>query len=245
MENTEYKAYCFDLDENLFNTKEVIYLFDKEENTTIEVNQHDYYQFIKNERYSHIDWDIEESMNNFRRWDWYLRDNLTSCYVKSRIGYLEYLWPSWDRFITAINNNCPIAIITARGHAVEEFEIAFDALFELMIRDGIIANKPKIFFYPVSNRDFCLEMGIAWETKIASKKAICFKDFLHKIAKQDWWKISIWFSDDSMINVMQLMQFVLEENGKSEDSSNIEVEYNFYDTGRGTPQCLKFKGRLL
>ena len=48
-----------------------------------------------------------------------------------------------------------------------------------------------------------------------------------------------------MINVIQLMQFVLEENGKSEDSSNIEIEYNFYDTGRGTPQCLKFVGKLL
>lgn len=245
MKNTEYKAYCFDLDENLFNTWEVIFLWDTQENKSIKVNQHDYYHLIKEERYTHLNDDIETSMSNFRRWHWYLRDKLAYCYVKSRLGFTEYLWPSWDRFITAINNNCPIAIITARGHAIEEFQIAFDALFELMMNDWIITNKPKIFFYPVSNRDFCKKMNIAWETKVADKKAICFKDFLNKIAKQDWWKISIWFSDDSMVNVMQLMQFVLEENGKSEDSSNIEIEYNFYDTGRGTPQCLKFKWKLL
>lgn len=245
MKNTEYKAYCFDLDENLFNTWEVIFLWDTQEEKSIEVNQHDYYHLIKEERYIHLDNDIEKSMMNFRKANGHLRDELAYCYVKYRLGYKEYVWPSWDRFITAINNNCPIAIITARGHAVEEFKIAFDALVELMINDWLITNKPIIYFYPVSNRDFCKKIKIDFDVKVAWKKAICFRDFLNKIVKQYWWKISIGFSDDSMSNIIQLMQFVLEENGKSEYSSNVGIEYNFYDTGRGTPQCLKFKGKLL
>lgn len=240
----EHKAYCFDLDENIFNTEEVIFLWDTEEQKEIAVLQDKYYQLITSPRYTHINNEIEESMRNFRKNDWYLCKQLISCYKQYQAGDESKIWPSWGTFLQAINTKSPIAIITARGHRVEEFEKAFYALSRLMIEDKVISKIPNIIFYPVSNTEFCENFGIEFTVPISEKKALCFKDFMSKITTTAEGKLSIGFSDDSMCNIMKMIQFVLENNVQTWTDETLDIEYNFYDTGRGKPQCLKFKGKV-
>lgn len=232
--NTEIKLYTFDLDENIFFCWEKIYLYDTLEQKEISISQELYSQYVNNDRYHFIDHDIEKSMRNFRKWKWYLKDQLLKTYKEWKI------WPSFDTFIKALNNECYICILTARWHSLVEFEKAFLALIKQFQKDWLVKAWIQIHltYQPVSNRWFCKKMWIDWYQSASLKKALCFKQFLRdsyeKIVQHslEQWKnipfISIWFSDDSTWNIKKMKEYIEENHEKSEIQQ--WIEYNLLDS---------------
>lgn len=249
------EIYTFDMDENLLFTGEVIFLLDKLKNKKIAVLQDEYYKCIKDkERYEHINNNIEESMINFRKNDWYLEKQLISVYEKWISGDKESVWPSWNVFIQALEDKAPIAIITARWHNVKEFEKAFTSIIKRLIKDKFLKeNNYKTYFecidfYPVSNRILNEKEGIPFEQHPSVKKNYFFKKFLNDTIKKygkDYKKFTIGFSDDSRSNIIKMIEFILDNNEKNSNSKDwIEVEYNFYDTWNRNNQRIKIIGKL-
>lgn len=254
--NKEFKIYVFDLDENLLFANEKILLFDKKNNKEIEVLQDEYYNLIKDkENYDHIQGSIELSMINFRKSNWYLKNQIEEVFNRYLNWDSEALWPSWDYFITALNDKSPIAIITARGHSVTEFKKAFNNLIKILYDKKLITTQPKevdIDFFPCSNSELNKRFNMEFTTPIPKKKNFFFQHFLlntlNKINVEDYSSFSIWFSDDSRGNTLQMLKYVLENNWVLTDKKikikewikDLDIEYNFYDTHDRKKQWVKF-----
>lgn len=249
----EFKIYSFDLDENLLFAGEVIFMWDKKKHKEIAVEQDIYYKLLQDpKRYEHVKGNIENSMRNFRKNNGYLKKQLLEVYDRWINNDEEAVWPSWKAFINAIEEEAPVSIITARGHAIKEFQSAFKAIIERLYLDGFISKNyglKHLTFYPVSNKALNDKLGIPFEAHAAEKKSILFKKFLsetlekYKNKIKNYEKVTIWFSDDSRGNILKMVQYVLENNTKNVDG--IEIEYVFFDTGERQSQVIRFTWKAL
>jgi hypothetical protein len=90
--------------------------------------------------------------------------------------FLEWRGPSWDFFLHAVNNNRPIAVITARGHHPHTIRRAID---QLVLSRDLKANPNYLCVYPVTHPETRLRLGDTQGTwspaelkKVAIKAAV-------------------------------------------------------------------------
>lgn len=264
----ELMVFCFDMDENLFFLNDIIFMFDKLLNKEIAISQNEFYEIEKDkERYGYVNGDMVQSYRQFRLGGGYLREQIIKTYKDFINWNEELIWPAWNGFLKAINWNHPLAIVTARGHDVEEFKLAFDDLFTLMKKDKLLKEdvNPYIMFFPCSNKKLNDDFNIDFETSIQKKKSFFFHHFLNETIKEffstdKYDTISVWFSDDSICNIMQLMEYVLRNNWNTSDEDYKDlmdikdansilkdkpIEYHFYDTHNWKIQKTKFVWKML
>ncbi len=139
------KTYAFDVDANLLFTDTKIILEKKWENgerKPIDVSQHDY-EILKldTKHYRHVDNNIEKSMINFRGPGKFEED------IFAAIDQNKFA-PSWNKFIEANKNASPLAIITARGHSIEELKTTHKKIIQEILTD----DQREDFLYSMKER---------------------------------------------------------------------------------------------
>lgn len=204
------KSYAFDVDSNLLFTDTKI-IMEKKWNDGIwlpeEVSQQQY-EIIKSdkENYRYIDNNIEKTMANFR-WAGNFEEVIFDALNKNQ------QWPSWDKFIEANRYASPIAIITARGHPVEDFKdthkkLIIDNFNSWQQEDLLNSMKERLWDYkqsdefyiekyldnnyyaPCSDEVFLASIGKTLSDKMPDRKNAAFEKFvLHtkKIFETYYW----------------------------------------------------------
>lgn len=178
--------YFFDFDDNVIHLQTKIILFHRETDEELAVNTTDFatiHPLLGRAGSPYADYVLREnppttgSFRNFRE----LPKELLAGRPQPLVGdmlqalqhpFLEWRGPSWDFFVHAVNNNRPIAIITARGHHPHTIRRAINILVES--RD-LQASPNYLSVYPVSHPESRLYLGDAeeaWSTTQLKKAAI-------------------------------------------------------------------------
>lgn len=226
----EYKAYSFDLDDNLLKMPTSVYLLDKNNNkktfSTLEfekVRPNMEKLELKEFDDSYIDFEDDKK---------FFEDIENS----KEAG-------SWRNFVKCLTKHGSIfAIITARGHSkktlregIEKIILKkfteknfrdFRNMFYLKIRkfeeneatEKLLSEYLDLCkFYPVNNSEIKKEFG--WDLNTSELKAIAFENFqkyINKYVKEkfgDKIKIKIGFSDDSLSHLRSIVNSILKKHG--------------------------------
>lgn len=155
--------YFFDLDENVFSIESAHYVFSKNNRQMMEVPAKDFWQEFDNIGKSGFLKDYEVCLTpegSFRRF----RDlpnlpfQVQPFYEDLSRALKDGLWmgPSWNQFVHAVNNERPVALITARGHHPETIK----AGLHLFNEAGILPHTPNyLSVLPVSHPEVTEKLG--------------------------------------------------------------------------------------
>jgi len=181
--------YFFDFDDNVAHLQTKIVIFHKITGKEIEVSTTDFPIVLKEIGVTGSEWehfevrDILEngSFRNFREMS---KDNLNGkpqplihdMLEAMQNPHKEWRGPSWNFFAHAVNNNRPVAVITARGHHPHTIKRAVDLL---VLSGDLDAHPNYLSVYPVSHPEIRKELGdhdmklnTAELKKIAIKSAV-------------------------------------------------------------------------
>ncbi len=155
--------YFFDLDENIFSIESAHYVFSKKNREMMEVPAKEFWLEFDNIGKSGVLKDYEVCLTpegSFRRF----RDlpdvpfQAQPFYEDLSRALKEGLWmgPSWNQFVHAVDNERPVALITARGHHPETVK----AGLELFREAGILSRAPNyLSVLPVSHPEVTATLG--------------------------------------------------------------------------------------
>lgn len=226
----EYKAYSFDLDDNLLKIPTSVYLKDKDDN----IKEFSTLEFEK------IRGDLEKlQLREFSdSFSGFLSDEqFFSDLKKSEIA------GSWRNLVNCVTKYASIfAIITARGNSKESlregiklsilkrfkekdwdnFRTAFEQKISKNAKEKTNKELLDIYldlckFYPVNNKEIKKEFGDNLGT--SELKAVAFEKFQEYVnlyVKEkfgDKCKIKIGFSDDSLLHLRSIVNSVLKKHG--------------------------------
>jgi hypothetical protein len=177
--------YFFDFDDNVVHLGTKIMLFNKQTGEEFGVSTADFATVAKDLGKAGTEWahfearedPITGSYKRFRddpalggegRPQYLITDMLTA------LGhpFLDWRGPSWDFFVHAVNNNRPIAVITARGHHPHTIRRAINLL---VVSRDLEASPNYLSVYPVSNPEIRHQLGdteMKWSTGELKKAAI-------------------------------------------------------------------------
>jgi len=226
----EYKAYSFDLDDNLVSIPTVVYLKDKNEN----IKEFSTLEFEK------IRGNMEElGLREFS--DSFLNFDLDEAFFKDLEKSI--IAGSWKNLVNCVTKHASVfAIITARRHDKEALRKGIKILiFKNFTKKNFedfrnsFTEKYKNYkdvktdeelldlyldlckFYPVNNKETKKELGNDLGT--SELKAVAFEDFqkyVNLYVKEkfgDKCKIKIGFSDDSILHLKSIVNSVLKKHG--------------------------------
>lgn len=234
----KYKAYSFDLDDNLLTlpTKVILGTLD---GGTKEFSTHEYERIkpdMKKLGYKLID----SSFEKFSADSQFLEDIIHA----KKAG-------SWQNLVNCIAHHASIfAIITARGHSpeiirqglrkvilesftedqLEEFSKKFQTKYKIQANspeEALDKHLDLCKFYPLDNTKMksllgskeMVEMKHLGPDEMAELKYLAFKDFqtyINKYVKEKFGEdteITIGFSDDSIVNLKRMMNEILNSHG--------------------------------
>jgi hypothetical protein len=178
--------YFFDFDDNVIHLQTKIVLYHKRSGEELQVSTTEYALAHPLLGKSGSPWEdftvrfdpaVETSFRNFREVPKETLGGRPQPLIADMLAalqhpFLEWRGPSWDFFVHAVNNNRPIAIITARGHHPHTIRRAINILVES--RD-LLANPNYLSVYPVSHPESRLHLGDSeqrWTTIELKKAAI-------------------------------------------------------------------------
>jgi len=176
--------YFFDFDDNVIHLSTQIVLFEKTTRREVSVSTADFALVRSLVGKPGTEWENFElsfddmgSFRNFREMRGeFLKDRpqplIADMLAALQNPFMEWRGPSWEFFVHAVNNNRPIAIITARGHHPHTIRRAINILVES--RD-LMASPNYLSVYPVSHPETRKRLGdaeYAWDTTQLKKEAI-------------------------------------------------------------------------
>ncbi len=178
--------YFFDFDDNVAHLQTKIVVFHKRTGAEVEVSTTDFPIVLKEMGAQGSEWELYEvrdipsngSFRNFREMPKDQLDGRPQPLVHDMLEAmqnpnLEWRGPSWNFFAHAVNNNRPVAVITARGHHPHTIKRAVD----LMVLSGDLDAHPNyLSVYPVSHPDTRRELGDSdFKLSTAELKKIAIK----------------------------------------------------------------------
>jgi len=233
------KAYVFDLDQNIVNTKTPIYLLVKQPDGSRQeeaVPNADFEKRLQDKEQVKFHDDFNQSMRDFRWPGKLIKDVFDAIDSKA-------FWPSWEKFKTATTEAAPTHIITARGNPMEEFR----EMHKQFIYEVLSKSERELFAYNMANNtrytprqiDVLVQQYLNnnlyipcadpetvaayrwWKMDAHEKKAAafekCIKQTLTTYTKyygKQFMRnrnISVWFSDDSKKNIDAVTQQIIEK----------------------------------
>lgn len=171
-ENGGRSFYFFDMDDNIFHLNSRIYVYHSRTGEEFAVSTHDFATVAPQlgkpgnewEHYMIQDRGHQGSFRDFR--DQPGLDVDEQPFLSDFRSALEDSWvdwrgPSWDFFVHAVNNNRPIALITARGHHPFTIQRAFNLLVSSRVLDAV---PNYLGIYPLSHPEIRHRLGDAQNT---------------------------------------------------------------------------------
>lgn len=155
--------YFFDLDENIFSIESAHYVFHKKTQDMLEVPAKEFWYDFDNIGKSGFLKDYEvrlDAEGSFRRF----RDLPAMSFeqqpfyedLRKALRAGEWMGPSWNQFHHAVNNQRPLALITARGHHPETIKQGLTLFRE----NNILPVDPNyLTVLPVSHPDVTAQLG--------------------------------------------------------------------------------------
>lgn len=119
-----HKAYAFDIDDNLLHTKATVFLEKRTKKgwrKRIEIPESELKKKIHDRDYRYPNNDIEDCFHHMRG-PGKIKEHLFEALENGRTG------PSWEKFKHANKEASPIALITARGHPIQDIRDAHHAM---------------------------------------------------------------------------------------------------------------------
>lgn len=161
--------YFFDFDDNVAHLHTKIVVFHKNTGEEVEVSTTDFPEVLKQISTDGSEWAQYEvrdeepagSFRNFRELPKEQLNGKPQPLIEDMLDAMqnphqEWRGPSWNFFAHAVNNNRPVAVITARGHHPHTIKRAVD----LMVLSGDLDAHPNyLCVYPVSNPDIRRSLG--------------------------------------------------------------------------------------
>ena len=161
--------YFFDFDDNVVHLNTKIVLFHKQDSQTVEIPTADFAEISQSVGQAGTRWadyelrDLSSDTGSFQYFRELSRIDdpagqplIVDMLEALSHEFLEWRGPSWQFFKHAVNNNRPLAIITARGHHPNTIKRAINLLVNS--RD-LEANPNYLSVYPVSHPDIRAELG--------------------------------------------------------------------------------------
>ncbi|MBS1984917.1 MAG: hypothetical protein JST16_12170 [Bdellovibrionales bacterium] len=216
--------YFFDFDDNVIHLATKIVLFHSHTGEEVHVATSEYPQVHSQLGKKNSPWEhfvtreadpYTGSYRNFRELPPHLLGEKHQPLIQDMLDalsqpFLEWRGPSWDFFVKAVNNNRPVAIITARGNAPHTIRRAINILRNS--RD--LANCPNyVSVYPVSHpetRKFLGDTENKWGTALLKKAAIkaAVKDAFECYGQNPHHRFGM--SDDDPSNVALILEAMKE-----------------------------------
>jgi len=147
--------YFFDFDDNIIHLPTKIVVFDTQSGEEKSLSTHDYAEVFSQLGQPGSAWERfqvlkDQSYRNFREQPKAsLNEQPLIQDMRQALNhpFVEWRGPSWEFFVHAVNNNRPIAVITARGHHPHTIRRAIDML--VLSRD--LSSHPNyLSVYPVT-----------------------------------------------------------------------------------------------
>jgi len=241
------KSYAFDVDYNLVYTDDTIWIDVLENGKWVpkEISQKQYEEVASQlktwETMRYLNNDMEQSMKNFRGAGKYEKTLFDALSKENNTGK----WPSRNKFIEANTYASPIAIITARGHPVEDLrethrKIILDELSSGQQEDLLTSIQERLwdhkqsdefyintylnnnFYAPCSDEQFLATIEKKLSDRMPDRKNAAFEAFVvhaKKVFEHYYWA-----------NFMATRKMRI---GFSDDtSSNIEWLHNYIHTDK-------------
>ncbi len=225
----EYKAYSFDLDDNLLKLPTCVSLRDKSNNI---------------QEFSTLE--FEKIRPNLEKLNLYITKNSFKQFSDDNQFIIDInkatkcgSWRNLEKCI--IKHTSIFAIITARGHSIETikaginiaifkniskenleiFRLNFLEKYNIKLKDTSLKNVMSEYlnlckFYPVNNKEIKKEFG---SNDISELKSLCFQEFRNYILKyvkdnfEKDMKVKIGFSDDSTSHLDRMVHDALKKHG--------------------------------
>ncbi|MBT6690554.1 hypothetical protein HN903_01855 [archaeon] len=239
----EYKAYSFDLDDNLLKLPTLIYLENKDKEQ-VKLSTLEFEKIRPNLKKLNLKI-TTESFKDFCEDSQFLIDINKA----TKAG-------SWGNLVNCIVHHASIfAIITARGHSPEaikkgikltiekyipksqlkKFSETFSMKYNLQLEDKSREEILDIYldlckFYPVNNKNIKEKLKAE---DVGELKSLAFEDFQNYITKYvkekfgEETKVKIGFSDDSIFHLNKMVNNILKKHGLFFYQTNDEGKNNF------------------
>lgn len=161
--------YFFDFDDNVVHLNTKIVLFNKKDSSRLEIPTGEFAdisQIVGKKGTKWESWELSDLSSDAGSFQYFrelghIEDPAKQPLIEDMLEalsheFLEWRGPSWQFFKHAVNNNRPLAIITARGHHPNTIKRAINLLVNS--RD-LEANPNYLSVYPVSNPSIRAELG--------------------------------------------------------------------------------------
>ena len=129
------KSYAFDVDANLVFTDDTIWIevLENGNRTPREISQKQFEELWSDinlwKKLRYVNNDKEQSMVNFKR-KWGFEKSVFDALSQGKLG------PSWNKFLEANKQASPIALITARGHPIEDLKSTHKKIIYEVLTEG-------------------------------------------------------------------------------------------------------------
>ena len=222
--------YIFDIDENMLSLPTKIILFPKNDKADpIEISQEDHdrekdnigkngqfknYELISPDSYRYFN-DITEEEEQNGQGEHFVID------IEKAVSDGSYKGPSWKVFSYAVENNRPLAIITARGHSEGIIKAGIRRLVELKVIPGM-PNLLEVQCVNNSDMKKALEAKATEEERSkgrinsARRKRIAAREFVESCVKEygEIPEHKFGMSDDNKDNVYSVIQAMADSKEK-------------------------------